>query len=255
MSTLSECVDSFIENITVTDRQESSISQSVKNLNEHLKNKEAKMGVRRTFTAGSWERDTIIRPLDDVDVFAVLDPAVWQDEYGQRSSPQSVLVSLKNYLNGLSDYEGKVTQDRPCVTIQLSHKHIDVLPCFQETGRGYLMPSSDLKFWIFTDPELLEQELATATTTCKFVKGIIKAVKHWKREHDISIPSFHAEEVTVAVSRVVTISDHASGIKEWFKRAEIPSGSSQSSTQAPRTIKPLRKSNRRKSVWLKRRTT
>lgn len=130
MSTLTQCVNTFIEAISVTDRQESSITQSVKNLDGHLKNKEAKMGVRRTFTAGSWERDTIIRPLDDVDVFAVLDPDVWKDEKGQRSSPQAVLTSIKNYLNGLSNYEDKVSQDRPCVTIQLTDKHIDLLPCF-----------------------------------------------------------------------------------------------------------------------------
>jgi hypothetical protein len=205
MSTLSKCVDSFIENITVTDRQESSITQSVRNLDGHLKNKEAKMGVVR---------------------IVVLDPDVWKDEYGRRSSPKAVLTSMRNYLNGLSDYEDKVSQDRPCVTIELTDKHIDLLPCFEEIGGGYVMPSADLEFWVSTYPKQLEHDLKTATSACRFVKGIIKAVKYWKRADDVPIPSYHVEEVTISISRIVTIPDHVTGIMESFKQAEtylIPS--------------------------------
>ena len=72
MATLLQSINQLIDNITVTDRQEENIKQSLSNIEGYLMDKESELSVDRTFTNGSYERDTNIRPLDDIDMFAVL---------------------------------------------------------------------------------------------------------------------------------------------------------------------------------------
>ena len=127
MSTLLQSIDKFIENITVTDRQEDNIKSSFDNLKTNLMKDESNLSVKEVFLNGSYERDTIIRPLDDIDIFAVIDKDDYADN-GLYPNPQSVLTKFKNYLNSLNDYKDKVKQDRPCVTVVLSDKNFDVLP-------------------------------------------------------------------------------------------------------------------------------
>src|SRR5258706_7306755 len=153
--TLLQCISGLIENISVTDRQEDNIQASLSNLESHLKDKENDLHVSRTFINGSYERDTILRPLDDIDMFAVLNRDKWKDEFGTLPDPQSVLTKIKNFLNDQNDYRDKVKQDRPCVTIELSDKNFDVLHSFEELGGGYLIPNYDLKSWTYSYPEKL----------------------------------------------------------------------------------------------------
>jgi len=222
MATLIQCVNQFIENITVTDRQEENIKGSVKNIEGYLKDKENGLSIVDTFTNGSYERDTIIRPLHDIDLFAVLKEDDWKDEYGRLSSPQSVLTSIKNYLDSLDDYKGKVKQDRPCVTIELSDKRFDILPSFEIFGGGYRIPNYDLKSWIYTYPKQLTIDLNNVNKQRAYkVKGVIKGVKYWNRENNYkTIPSFHIEEIAIRLFQVNDCKSFEEGLFKWFENAE-----------------------------------
>jgi hypothetical protein len=220
MATLLQCIDNLIYNISVTDRQEESINNSVSNLDRQLKDKENNLYVERTFTNGSWERDTIIRPLDDVDLFAVLKLSEWQDRYWNLPNPQTVLNNIKDYLNSLPEYKGKVKQDRPCVTIHLSDKDFDVLPSF-EMGGGYKIPQYDLKTWTISYPEQLTKQVDDVHRLRKYrVKQIIKVVKYWNRECGKVIPSYHIEEVTFNVFSLNNFVNFEEAIRLWFNNAE-----------------------------------
>src|SRR5690606_22326220 len=155
---LLQAINRFIDNISVTDKQESGIIASLDNINYYLKNKDNGLYVKRTFTNGSYERDTIIRPLNDIDVFAVLDTEKWQNDFGQLPTSQGVLTAFKDYLNDVPDYKGKVKQDRPCVTVKLSDKHFDILPCFEVYRGGYQIPNHDLSGWTYSYPEKLQTD-------------------------------------------------------------------------------------------------
>lgn len=219
--TLLQSIDEFLANITVTDRQEGSIKSSLSNLNGHLKNKESGLHVKSTFTNGSYERDTIIRPLNDIDLFAVLDFDKWKDNNGNLPDPQSVLTKFKNYLNGLDDYKDKVSQSRPCVTIELSNKDFDVLPSFEQTGGGYLIPNYDLKSWTYSYPEQLTTDLDSVHRNRSYkVKPTIKAVKYWNRENSGLIPSYHIEEVAITIFQVNEFTNYETSIRLWFSNAE-----------------------------------
>lgn len=221
MATLLQSIQKLIDNITVTDRQEENIKQSLSNIDGYLTDNENGLSVERTFTNGSYERDTNIRPLDDIDMFAVLKLEDWKDEYGNMPNPQSVLTKFKNYLDGLNDYKGKVSQDRPCVTIELSNKSFDILPSFEQTTGGYLIPNYDLKSWTYSYPEQLTKDLDSVHKLRNYkVKPTIKAVKYWNRENSKLIPSYHVEEVAISTFQTNDFTNYEESIRLWFNNAE-----------------------------------
>lgn len=219
--TLLQSIDQFLENIRVTDPQEESIKSSLSNLDGHLLNKENDLHVKHTFTSGSYDRDTNIRPLKDIDLFAVLDLEKWKDKAGNLPTPQSVLSKIKNYLNDQDDYKGKVRQDRPCVTIELSNKDFDVLPSFEQSGGGYLIPNYDLTGWTFTYPEDLAKNLNDINKRRNYkVKPTIKAIKYWNRESGGYILSYNIEEVAISIFQISDFTNYEESIRLWFTSAE-----------------------------------
>ena len=222
MATLLQKIDEMIDNISVTDRQEESIETSTNNLSDNLTNDDNELNVDSTFVNGSYERDTIIRPLDDVDIFAVLNREEWSDEYGLLPDPQSVLTKIKNKLNSISDYKDKVTQDRPCVTVKLSDKNFDVLPSFEESYGGYKIPNYDLESWIYTYPEELTKNLNDCHRNNNYkIKPMVKVAKYWNREENKKrIPSFQIEESMIKYFNVYSFGNYEEGIRNWFNNAE-----------------------------------
>lgn len=221
MATLLQSIKEMIDNISVTDKQEESIETSTNNLDGHITNDENDLDVKSTFITGSYYRDTILRPLDDVDIFAVLDRKEWSDKYGNLPKPQAVLTKIKNKLNSISDYKDKVSQDRPCVTVKLSDKNFDILPSFEESFGGYLIPNHDLESWTYSYPEELTKNLKESHKNNDYkLKDIIKAVKYWNRENKKYIPSFHIEETMITIFSVNSFTNYEEGIRLWFDNAQ-----------------------------------
>jgi hypothetical protein len=220
--TLLQSIDALIDNITVTDRQEENIKNSLSNIEGHLKTKDNGLYVEETFTNSSWERDTIIRPLNDIDLFAVLNREKWQDDKGNLPSPQSVLSKIKNYLNDLSDYKDKVYQDRPCVTVKLTDKNFDVLPSFPQLGGGYMIPNYDLTGWTYSYPEQLTKDLNDTHRQKNYkLKPVIKVIKYWNRDFNGKlIPSYHVEEAAINMFKLNSITNYEAAIRLWFENAE-----------------------------------
>lgn len=219
--TLLQSINQFVDNICVTDRQEESIKTSLDNIYTYLDEEDNGLYVVRNFTNGSYDRDTIIRPLDDIDIFSILNREDWEDEYKQLPKPQVVLTKFRNYLNGIRIYEGKVKQDRPCVTIRLSDKDFDIMPSFEQPGGGYLIPNFDLSGWTYAYPEQLYENLEAIHKQRNYkVKQVIKAVKHWNRGLDKLVPSYHIEEVAIGIFSLNDFKNYREGIELWFKNAE-----------------------------------
>jgi hypothetical protein len=217
--TLSQSFDQFLANITITDRQEKSISTTYNNLSALLRSSANGLYTIRIFLNGSYERFTIIRPLDDVDLFLVLDKDKYMKD-GVLCSPQSVLTKVKNFLNGTTDYKDKVSQDRPCVTVHLSDKRFDVLPCFGDKKSGYLIPNYDLTGWITTNPETHSDRLIEVNKLRNMlVRRVIRMIKQWNLDNGKIIPSFHIEEIAISIFGYTDITSYEEGVYHWFHSA------------------------------------
>jgi hypothetical protein len=179
----------------------------------------------------------------------VLKKDEWDDEYGQLPSPQTVLSKFKNFLNGLADYKDKVYQDRPCVSIQLSNKQFDILPCFEAVGGGgYQIPNYDLTGWTYSYPEQLYKDLEAVHKLRSYkVKQIIKAVKYWNRDFDKLIPSYHIEETAISIFTLNSFTNFKNGIEIWFSNAEyyLQESKFKSSKTYDKAIDNLKKANKK----------
>ena len=216
---LLQSISKLIEKISITDKQEENIKASVKNITTTLE-KDDTLHLKETFLNGSYERDTMIRPLDDIDIFVVLDESYWKDNFGVRRKPQSVLDKIKDFLNDQNDYKGKVRQDRPCVTVELSNKSFDILPAFEQI-EGYLMPNYNLESWIPTYPKILTENLKNAHRDYSYkLKDIIRVIKYWNKLNGKMIPSFHIEEVAIKIFKFKIFENFEKSIREWFEKAE-----------------------------------
>ena len=212
MCTLLHHINQFIRNIDVTDRQEESISNSYEHLKCELLN--AQLGVQEVVLTGSYMRDTMIRPVDDIDLLAIIN---WP--YGRQfPSPQSELSKFRSRLNKVHDYEDKAVQDRPCITVELSDKKFDILPTLRVERELYI-PNQTLTGWMaIADPEEHTRRL-----------NAIDA-KYQNRQN---IPSFHVEEVAIQIFNMKSIGrgirtlifckeeirNLEEGIKAWFSDA------------------------------------
>lgn len=244
MATLLQFIDKMIENITVTDRQEENIKSSISNIDNYLMKEENNLFVSKTFTTGSYERDTNIRPLNDIDLFAVLKKDDWKDAYGNLPKPQSVLTKIKNYLNSLNDYKDKVKQDRPCVTIVLSDKDFDILPSFELDYGGYNIPNEDLETWTFSNPVLLKTNLDNVHRLRNYkVKPLIKVIKYWNRELNKFIPSYHVEEAAIEIFQANSFTNFEQAIRIWYNNSEyhLQSSKFRSNDEYETTLKRIRK--------------
>lgn len=218
--TVKEATEKFIENISVTDKQTEVIEGAFNNVESKLMDDDSNLSVKEVFLNGSYIRDTMIRPLDDIDVFAIIDKTDYSST-SDRPNPQTVLTKFKNYLNSQSDYEGKVSQSRPCVTITLDKIHIDVLPALREYGSLYI-PNESLDGWIFTNPKSHTDTLNSIDSLRGGrVKDVIKAVKSWKKKNDIKIPSFHVEEIACDIFSFTSIDGIDQAIIDWYKSASL----------------------------------
>lgn len=219
MATLLQCINQFIDNITPSDLQEDVVQGAYDNLEGYLNSDECKLNIKEVFLNGSYIRGTMIRPINDIDVFAVIDDT---DYYinGQEPNPQSVLTSFKNYLNSIGDYKDKCRQDRPCITIDLSKLHIDVLPALRHAG-ALKIPDSNLAHWIFTDPKTHNQNFSDLDRRCNYkAKDIVKAVKRWKNDRDLLLPSFKIEVIAIYIFNIFSFKNAEEGIRLWFEHAE-----------------------------------
>lgn len=217
--TLNKAIEDFIGNITVTDKQEDLINGAYCNIESNLLDDECPLGVKDVFLNGSYVRDTMIRPLDDIDIFAVIDKDEYNDN-GERPNPQTVLSKFKKFLNDIPDYKDKVSQDRPCVTITLNKIQIDVLPSLREYGLLYI-PNESLDGWSLTDPKTHTANLNSVNDKHNgMVKDVVKAVKSWKKRNGYRIPSFHIEEIAIGIFNIYSLNNLEEGIRKWFNFAK-----------------------------------
>lgn len=219
MATLLQCINQFIDKITPSDLQEDVVRGAYDNLEGYLTSDNCKLNIKEVFLNGSYIRETMIRPINDIDVFAVIDDT---DYYinGQEPNPQTVLNSFKNYLNSLGDYKDKCHQDRPCITIDLSKLHIDVLPALRHAG-ALKIPDSNLTNWTFTDPKTHNQNFSDIDRRCNFkAKDIVKAIKKWKNDRKLPLPSFKIEVIAIHVFNIFGFKNAEEGIRLWFDHAE-----------------------------------
>ena len=201
------------QNLEITDLQATTVSTRQNNVRAAV---EEHMTVLDSFLAGSYNRDTMIAPLKsaDVDIFVVLAAKYWSENGHAALLDQVKGVLRKTYKTP------DISRNGQAVTIRFDDFTVDVVPCFNRKGGGYLIPDSILERWIDTDPKK-HVELwsdANAAHDGDFVP-LVKMLKAWNVTHDV-MRSFHLEVLALRVLDGIRIDDFPSGVRYVLEKSQ-----------------------------------
>jgi hypothetical protein len=198
--TTAEAFNQFAEKITATDAQKLTMSGRRDKAHEVLRDTFAgsNMPLVKTKLIGSAGRSTIIRPIDDVDVFAVFnDDAVW-NEY--QHDAKKLLYRVRDALN--TKYKVKVGSRGQAVRLFFTPApNVEIVPAFAVTTGGYCIARGDTgasplfgNTWQMTDPYVHETFLSKRQAELgNNLKRLTRFLKRWNAVHSRRFASFHLE--------------------------------------------------------------
>jgi len=152
-------------------------------------------------TIGSAARKTLIRPVDDVDVFAVFDDSQVWPPY-QHDSKQ-LLYRVREALSG---YNVKTIGSRG-QAVRLFYTdgpNVDITPAFPVQDffgqpDGYFIPRGD-GGWQQTNPYKHHDFMAERNQALGgYLKPLVRLLKRWSSSHSSRIKGFHLELITQAI--------------------------------------------------------
>lgn len=191
----------------------------------------AKFSLDDDFLTGSYRRHTKTKPLQDVDVFCVLN----QEKEGHYlKKPSSALVEA--FRQTLADHYGKenVEADPRCVIVRYGKPagteteeekvfSIDVAPAFVD-GDNYKMPDSgSATDWLETNPKVHAEKATEANKGfSEEWKPMIKMIKRWNRFHSCPVPSsFLLEVMALDILYPPFSGGYARELKSFFATASV----------------------------------
>ncbi len=160
------------------------------------------MPLLSTRLIGSAGRKTLIRPVNDIDVFAVFDDSAVWSKY-ERDSKQL----LYRVREALDKYRVETVGSRG-QAVRLFYNdglNVDITPAFPYYNRifrnqeSYVIPYGN-GTWIRTDPYKHHDFMAKRNQELtNYLKPLVRLLKRWNNAHSKRLKSFHLEMITQAV--------------------------------------------------------
>lgn len=212
-----------------------------------------------TFLTGSYSRQTKLSPIDDVDMFIVLNGSYakmqflsdtriipngpsslynnYVDNRGFVSSIQ-VLNLFRSVLNARYPQQTQIRRDGQVVNIMLSTYglSLDVVPAFYKKNildkDYFLIPAGGNRpEWIKTNPKL-DNDLLTKlqSVTGNRIRGIIKLVKLWNKNcNNSALRNYHVESIATNIFKkhlmmplllIAPVKSYHDSLKIFFNQAQ-----------------------------------
>lgn len=217
-TTIKQSFLDFKENLNITDLQTSTVSTRQANVRKVV---EADLTVLDSFLTGSYSRSTMISPLSeaDIDIFVVLDSEYYHNYKGQNGGQGGLLDLVKRTLRKTYTKTPDISRNGQAVTIRFDDFIIDVVPAFNRTGGGYLIPNSITQTWISTNPKLHVTLTSQSNTNHNgdYVP-LVKMIKAWNKSHSTFFRSFHLEVLALGIFDGIRIDDFPSGVRFYFQK-------------------------------------
>jgi len=198
--TTAQAFTKFLEDLSATPYQKTSfIPARKKSVDDRLTAKfgaESDMPYFKGILMGSAEKNTIIRPFDDIDVLAVFSNAndAW-DKY--RYESKSFMYRIRDAYNGLSVQQVGARGQAIRVFYETGG-HVDIAPVFYSGNNVYQLPAGDGS-WLSTAPTVASGWFADKNKAvgCNLAP-VVRLAKSWNRAHSKRMRSFHLETVAGA---------------------------------------------------------
>jgi len=217
--TVEQSFHKFLTNLNPTDKQRERIQKSRDSIDSLLLNDpKIHLNTRKqiSFLTGSYSRNTIIRPIDDIDLYV----RIHYRKHAEDQSPMSVLRLMAQAIRRRYSGNSKVDVDAPCIVVQFWGYKFEVVPAYghEEDSDLYSVPAPGSKEWMQCYPNVPNKWLSSCNhINDSYFIPIIKMLKHWNRYNKVGLKSFHIELLT---SRVFTeqtnIYSYPQGILDWM---------------------------------------
>jgi hypothetical protein len=205
-TTVAQAFTEFMAKLKPTANQDQTIASRRKAIEDFLLARYhagSNMPLIRTDIIGSAQRKTLIRPVDDIDVFAVFDDSkVWPTYQGDS---RQLLYRVRE---ALSEYRVETIGSRGQAVrlFYASGPNVDITPAFPVVGvlgvtQGYYIPRGD-GGWQHTDPYVHNEFMSQRNQGLgNYLKPLVRLLKRWNNVHNKRLKSFHLELLTQAMFR------------------------------------------------------
>lgn len=221
-TTVPKAFADFEAKIRPTDTQKAAITARRTTTAKHLSDsfgKGTELELLSTRVIGSAGRETIIRPIDDIDLLAVFAPAAYEH---YRNDSRAFLYRVRDALN---NYNVQIVGARG-QAVRLFYKeppHVDIVPAIRQRTGGYLIPSGHKDMWwgyhkwLSTDPDHQATWMTNQNKKLDYhLKPLVRILKRWNREHGARLRSFHLE-VMAAETFVELSSNRRTASQKFFE--------------------------------------
>ena len=199
--------DSFANSIRLTSSQKELVHSRYTTATTFLSSAfddSSNMRLLRTDLVGSAQRDTIVRPLSDLDMIAVFDHThVWTEyQYNSFKFLYRIRNSIAEIARVQAGARGQVVR-----LMYQQEPHVDIVPSFSRYGGGFHIPGGS-GGWLATDPYIQAEHMANRQRELDYrLKRFVRMLKHWNRSHSKRIQSFHLEVIASALFSAIGTND------------------------------------------------
>ena len=209
----------LISNLNPTEKQRQLIQTTRNTIDNVLANDNRIFLVTQqqsSFLTGSYKRNTIIRPLDDIDLYV----RVHYGKHAENKSPLAILRLMTGALRKRYPNNTKIDVDSPCVVLRFLGYKFEVAPVVGYEGNPdkYLIPAPGSKTWMPCYPNVPSTWLSSCNQTNNgMFFPMIKVLKQWNRTQKIGLKSFHIELLTERVFSAITqIKSYPQSVVDWM---------------------------------------
>jgi hypothetical protein len=203
-TTVPSAFTAFAEALKPTATEEDQLTTRRRAVEDFLRSTypaDSRMPLIHVKTIGSAGRKTLIRPVDDLDVFAVFDDnQVWAS---YRHDSKQLLYRVREALTGYR-VETVGSRGQAVRLFYTGGPHVDITPAFRVFNMfgqqdGYYIPSGD-GTWTQTNPYVHHDFMADRNQVLNgHLKPLVRALKAWNNSHSKRLSSFHLEVLTQGV--------------------------------------------------------
>lgn len=167
------------------------------------------------FLAGSWGKNTAIRPPTDIDVFYIPPLDVFHQFNARVVNKQSQLLQRVREVLAATYPQTRIRGDGQVVVVEFNTVNVEVIPAFAAQGGGYLIcDTHGGGSWKRVEPHAESEALDRADAHYNSnVRKLTRIIKQWQRHCNVPIKSFHIEKL---VAETMTKYDYAWRDEFWF---------------------------------------
>lgn len=216
--TVASAFDGFKSRLLLTDTQRELVSSRREATSGYVKAAfpaSSDLPADRTMLIGSAQRDTIIRPIDDIDLLAIFENKNSIFER-YRYDSRAFLYRVRDALNAYSSVRVVGARGQAVRFFYANAPHVDVAPVFRWSNGGYAIPNG-AGGWLTTDPDQHATWISQRNSALSYqLAPMSRMIKRWNNVHSKYLKSFHIEVMIANVFS--TMNDDSRDASEKFFR-------------------------------------